>query len=787
MSPTARARLGLLLLGVACSSLADISDAEECTETSCGTGFVCHQGQCVSNDEAAPRAHLGFDIRERAAGTIRFRVEVDGCDCTIEESFRELSLRRSWVSQQLFLSVIGPDDPDEEEPNGLLDAEFQITQPSRFGQSPSPQLRTIEFPASADDEPTVVLPWPRNHPRDDNVAPQVVLWKVDPVGDLAPRYLGLVPPRIDVESTCAVDEDCCEDDGCDPYPNFCNTTVGQCTAVGQPYLYDYPPECSRPVRGDVVLLEPDFSRSDPLVGVSVGLRYAEPPDERFGTPILGDVPLDERPAQCRSDDDCDPGQFCEPETRQCFVALAGRPADQGSNSDQTGEFRTQVYTYCDRLINDGPSRRYEITVVPSGPLPTVNYVVDAAFPPPPDPEDGEDDFDLGDFCIPNWGVAPDIELEGQGVPLTLLLTGDPQSLVEGAPEYACCDVGCLPATAEEAMTAPTPGPAICDGSTRAGAPPEVRVQSHFVLTNTDPWDAADCAPLNPDAEGRVGSLVRLANCGDPGERCVANDIALGTDEQPRVYEVRVQSQVGSVVASGNYTMSVTSQVPTDPLELQPRTLVTGQVVVDEALCARRDPGEDCAAREAIVLAERLRMADEPEGSVPGPYFHSVSTFYDPVAQRDGAFVLPLDPGGVYVVTALPPIGAEGGPADFTVVDLRKDAAELQPLTLVLEEGVVVTLQLDQFDPRTVVIPLDRGSYLAPGRTLLHPMRMNTADPFIDLNRVGECWTEPESEPQGCLIRRLIPPGSVLARSQVEVVRFTARRSDQAECTPCSER
>ena len=36
-------------------------------------------------------------------------------------------------------------------------------------------------------------------------------------------------------------------------------------------------------------------------------------------------------------------------------------------------------------------------------------------------------------------------------------------------------------------------------------------------------------------------------------------------------------------------------------------------------------------------------------------------------------------------------------------------------------------------------------------------------------------------PEACKIRRLIPPGSDLSRSQVEVVRFTARRSDKAGC------
>jgi hypothetical protein len=232
-----------------------------------------------------------------------------------------------------------------------------------------------------------------------------------------------------------------------------------------------------------------------------------------------------------------------------------------------------------------------------------------------------------------------------------------------------------------------------------------------------------------------------------------------------------------VLASGDFVIELGPQPPPrQTLTLSPRVLVTGVVDVDDPVCARRPTGEDCAAREAVVLAERLRLPEEADGSVPGPYLHDVTTYYDPVAGRDGAFVLPLDPGGVYVVTALPLAGAEGGPAGYTLIDLRGEVT-LEPLRLVLEDGVVVTLRLDQFDQRTTVIPLDRGSHLAPGKLLQLP---GTDDP-IDLDEIGACWTPANEGPQGCKIRRLIPPGYDLVRSQVGVVRFTARRSDAAQC------
>jgi hypothetical protein len=86
--------------------------------------------------------------------------------------------------------------------------------------------------------------------------------------------------------------------------------------------------------------------------------------------------------------------------------------------------------------------------------------------------------------------------------------------------------------------------------------------------------------------------------------------------------------------------------------------------------------------------------------------------------------------------------------------------------------VVVTLRLEQFDQRTTVIPIDRGTELqVPG-----------SDYVVDLDEMGACWTLAADKPQGCKIRRLIPPGYDLVRSQVGEVRFTARQSDSARCT-----
>jgi len=782
--------IALGALALACSTLADTPDPEECrSDADCAVGQVCavDQGRCLPGTEAAPRAHIGFDIRERAAGVLLFRVEVDGCDCIVEEeeNIRELSVRRSWVSQQFFLdATVSETPPDGSMMDLPLVARFDLTQPSRYGPDLTPQFGVIDHPTYVgENEVDTILGWPRYHPRDEDIPPDLVMWEIkpehqlpeedetDPPPDLATRFVGLVPPRTDAARPCEVDTDCCVPQGdCDPTPNFCNTAVGECSAVVAPlwtFEHTYDPRCSRALEGDVISLDvsaPELERGEKLEGATVSLRYADVAGERLGTSVF---------VACEDDEDCGGSdQYCDPSTKECFVALAGRAADGSTATNPEGKFFTQVFTYCEARPDDVQLRRYEVTVQPPGPRPTVDYASDVRFNPPGASPNTPFPSTL---CVPDWGAGATLELAFEGQPRTLAGAGG---------EYTCCDVGCLPATADDAAEGAPTAPERCDGRTSAGAVPVVAVESHLVIdvaspTWMDPWLEADCIPPSVDAQGRAGSLARTGTWSDPGAPCVVENVALGTTEEPRRYEVRFESEPGSVMASQDFVIELGPETPTlQTLSLSPRVLVTGVVNVDEAVCARRATSGDCAAREAVVMAERLRLPSEPEGSVPGPYFHSISTFYDPVAGRDGAFVLPLDPGGVYVVTALPLAGAEGGPAGFTLVDLR-ESSTLEPLKLVLGDGVVVTLRLEQFDQRSTVIPMDRGSYLVSDNALQVP----GSDDLVDLNEIDACWTLAVDGPQGCKIRRLIPTGYDLVRSQVGEVRFTARRTKSpAQCS-----
>jgi hypothetical protein len=798
-----RGRLLFALVGTlaSCSTLAPIPSPQECTnddDCNLDAGEVCAPDTniCLPGRELPPIRHLGFDIEESAAAAAVFRAEVAGCDKEVfpDTTTKEVLVKRKWYQQTLELGVFATDlEPGAEPtPADVVPSTLSFEQPSRFAYRKLPP-RSVQYPTFADEVTMLLAPTlvrlPRYHPDDEPSQQmgddQFVIWRVVPnEGEVAraplfrmlqvPLYRMLQDPLTQQDRPCSEHADCCIDAECDLDPNTCDSESGLCTASGNPrflYNFQYEDDCSRTLRGDVRVVA-EGGGFGPLPGATVTIRHADDPDplvDRLGVFAHDNRPLAEREFQCNSDSSCAPDQFCDQD--QCRLALAGRAASQGTTND-TGVFDATVYTYADEI--DSPAscaelvtRSFTATVASAdGARPTVQYAFSQDFRPIEGLDKPVANLPL-DLCLPDWGppITAELALEGEAVAL----------VGEDDEAYRCCDIGCLPATAADVGM--TPAAAACSGATAGGAFPRATLEASAMLDlSIEEWTALGCMPPVVE-DGRIGSLVRQADCsGLDGASCTLMNLGAGPDGTAREYELRIESPVGSVLASTRMPIFLDAASQPDafrqPVVLQPRVLVRGTVRVDEALCDPTTAAEtDCGSERAIVLAERLRMADEDPADVVGPFFHQVPTFYDPIAQRPGAYVLPLDPGGVYLITALPAAGSQGGPADLHPIDLREDFTD-RTLDLRLPTGVLVTLDVETFDTRAASFtPLDRGSWAGQ---IPHP----GLGEFVDLNRIGECLTPPDEGPLACKIRRLIP-GASLTASQVGQLRFTARAASEA--------
>lgn len=811
----------LFVTALGCSTLAALPDPQECvSDDDCAEeDEICAPDTriCVPNSNVPPIADLGFDIQELVGGNVVFRTEVGGCDQEMDVTQSRLGLRASELEQTFALEVLA----DAESPTpplipGLLTGAIELSQASRFARPPLLPPR-LDYPTvDATSEVPTLLPtlvrWPRYHP--DDIQPPAfegggfIVWRTIPdVG--APVLQMLVPPQLvppvdddGMATTCIADTDCCDLDNtgtaCVPTdPNFCVEELGLCTAIGNPqfaFTYAYQERCALELTGRLAMIDGEsLERLAWLGGVPLNIRHADtagtaddtPP--RLGVHAIDGVAIEDRPAQCTSDAGCIEGeQFCDTETSpdagQCVLALAGRAADSGSivtlpdladdpsDDENVGKFAANVYTYCENNVdNIGYVRSFTVSASPPGPIASLSYTFDASVAP----------LMLGvthpsanvpkDLCVPDWGASK---------PLSLQLVGAPVSLLgAGTQEFKCCDVACLPASADVASTEPTQLSS-CDGRTTTGEL-TATVSASLVLDTADlaAWDDADCQPPDTGPSGVVGGIRRQMDCSAAvsDATCTALDLAAGKEGSPREYELRLESPMGSLFQSGTAKIDVDGSEAPQEIKLERRVLVRGRIVLDGTTCG--EEAIDCGSEGAIVRAERLRMPGESDATEVGPYFHEVQTYFDPTTGRQGGYVLPLDPG-VYLLTALPLSGSRGGPAEISVIDLTEvDSMERD---LVLSSGQLVTLDLTGFDPRAQIVPLDRGSW----RSVEHPGRMADPDPArrtVDLNAIGECLQPADEQPQACRIRRLLS-GQTLSASQVGQVRFNARLDPGAgEC------
>lgn len=794
----ARALLAVLAVLAACSTLAPLPASQECSaDDDCSEGFVCAPTQvCVSGDSFPPLAHLAFDIQEFEGSTLVARAEVAGCDSLVQVgSSLELIVERLWYQQQFELSayVTEPSDPPLVTELLPIGSELELSQSSRFANRPPTVRRRVGYPSFEDEMQMIVSPtvvrFPRYSPTDPvpkMLGPEgFIVWQVVPAQtpemlERAPMYQMLVPPVT--QGFCGLDEECCPTDGGGEVtcPNFCY--MGQCTQIGNPRFAPgvvYDDDSNRELSGDVLLVRADGS-SSPGSSVSVQLRHADDPaatpEERLGVYALSDVPVELREMQCSAsapDDSCIPGEsYCEPQNLQCKLALAGRAASTPRTTDDLGGWSARLYNY--RFELDSLDRWFTASVSrPTGAVPSTSATFKIRFPPE---EMSEGMWEAGhSLCMPDWG--PPITAE-------VRITGEPVDFVGSGPgAFRCCDVGCLPRTADDAamLTGP-PRAAECNGTTAAGGVPSALVTSPARLTaeEQDAWTELGCVPPAEDGAGHIGALTRDIDCtaSDETSTCLLTDLGAAADGGAREYALRIESPVGSVLRSVSMSLDVDAEAPLfqHDITLDTRVLLRGMVRVADSLCDPDTAAEtNCGTEGALVLAERVRMPGEDPATTVGPFFHEVSTFYDPVAARPGAYVLPLDPG-VYLVTALPASGSPGGPANIDVVDLRDTDGD-EEKDFVLRPGVLVSLDIGP-GRGPLVTPLDIGSWDGDLE------RPDDGGP-IDLNLVGECLTPPEEGALACKIRRLISAAN-LPPNQTGIVRFTARAASGSSGN-CSER
>lgn len=799
-----------LVLASGCSTLAPLPTPKECEGDEDCPGEVCAPDTrvCVPQGDLPPRADLGFDIQELVEGQVVFRTEIGGCDAALQGRQSLPPLRGRDLEQTFELTAFARAPADVTAPvvEDLVAGAIELSQPSRFARAPLAPPR-IDYPTlDTSGEMITVLPtavkWPRYDPAD--VMPPVledggfVLWRTLPTDN--PPMLQMIVPPVAVPpsdpdnpdlTSCTSDLQCCDvaasGDECEASdPNRCLGELGLCTAIGNPrfaFSYQYQDRCAREVDAEVAIIDGETLENAPsqaaLAGIPITVRHADTPGaDRLGVHAIDPIAPGERESQCDGDADCIAGeQFCDPSTDQCVLALAGRAADGGGlQLDETGRFTAPLYTYCppDPEPNESYIRSFTFSVAPNGPLSALSYTTEVVFPPLSGGLKPTARISPKRLCIPDWGAS---------VPLSLQLVGEAVPLLgSGDDAFVCCDIGCLPGSEEDAASLEPTKQTSCDGSTVAG-PPKAFVSAELELDEDQrlAWEAVDCLPpdRSPGGSDVVGGIRRVMDCSGLGDAtCVAPDLAAGKDGSPRDYELRLESPTGSLFTSRRITVPVEASGAPQKLMLERRVLVRGRVRLDEVACAEAAPVDgDCGSEGALVRAERLRMPGESASTVVGPYTHDVPTYYDPIAERSGDYVLPLDPG-VYLLTALPLSGSRGGPAAIEILDLR-DGQDVER-DLVLGSGVLVTLDLSGFDPRAQIVPLDRGSW----RDLIHPGRADDPDPAartVDLNAIGECLQSSDEVPQGCRIRRLIS-GQTLTASQVGQVRFTARAdADAGKC------
>lgn len=783
---------------LACSTVAAPRQDRYCVaDDDCLSGQVCSNNTCYESELPSETA-IALDIRDDGFFSAAFRVEILGTDHAVIKILDDPP-NRYYVN----LSQNGDDRPamrDElelslleartqlapgEEAEAPLVASVELQQASRFGRTPLtitglqyPELdpKTMEVP---EDPTPLVQPWPRYDPPElhedkplfytelplyieitpqDDVAdadepdPEQKLYSRGIIHrQLMPRkqkgagvqpfvvssvrechrkitsrlrFPGGAPPNAGDDKISISGRHAGRDDDDDPATPICDqgksqgqlATCSPATIVEQPNnMCETDNECAEPYR----------CYPDPVDGV-----------DRCG---------------CMLDADCPSGQICNVEHQLCALDLTDRTAIKSITVKNSNDAVVDawVYTYCDEDPTRDHSLELVISVNPDTHLglPSLRYR-------------GFVDFLYSEFmagvgapmkfiCLPTWDLPRKVALDLRGPPIAAAILGD------SARTWSCCDTACLTG----AVAVSSPQSCLVKEAT-------IGASGEFTPPEPAKWDDS-CMDLHgADEHG----AVRVSY---PGGTCPADDKPCTIDLSPgpvggdgQDYRLRIEPPVGSIFRSTSYALKVGAGTSLEPISLDYRVLLRGQVL-DGCSEGGQDDIECSAAAE--IVAERI-IRDEDPATLLGPFFYTTST----ISGTEGEYVLPLNPG-VYLLTALPKLNASGsqtGPAPIRVIDLREGSSELtlDPGTgvllasaeLVLAPGAVYNLELDNFALSSRVVPLDLSSWSG--------LRFENKE--IDLNAPGTC-----SLSEGCQIRRLRPGNSPARLSQEQFLRYVARSVD----------
>lgn len=785
------------LLAAACSTLAEVEPVSSCvSDDECNAkipGQVCGGGICY-DASLPPRAAIGLDVLGSGLDS-SLRVELRGDDTStlridrtpvrysVSLDDRKLDNEKivPGVRDQLQITLSETYNSGDKDRTIALAGNLTLSQASRLGRDAvvsNPLRFELVDPMTmqALEDPLISVPWAR-YDRDKD-------------GNDTPLLLAITA-----------------DDGLDPDTNiqvyrglvYRQLVRPQLPGVGtHTFAMRTRRECHRKIHGTLRLTDGGVPPSP----ADISFRHARrdpdagaicDPAPESGTPAVcspqtiaaldslpecitgNDCPRpygchtsgDSKRCGCDSDDECPLGQVCELTSKRCALDLGDLVATKGiaSTVDMDNQYDAWIYTYCESDLEGDREMEFIISAAPRNvdgvgpaPLPSLTYHTTIDFPwsngmRPPAEADR--------ICLPAWDPPQSLAFQ---------LSSAPQKLYTDAKDRAwvCCNTSCLDNL--DTMASPGTAPASC--------PLGAIVTARTVFTpEPEAWKEASCMELErndpslPEGSQRVtyGPFDRTT-CAQPGTPC---EISLSHGETNLEYEIRIEPPVGSLVRSAILppqlvdagTGSIT------PVQLEPRVLIRGRVTLppsDEA-CSATLP----CLPDAEIMAERLRLPDEDPATTLGPYFYTAQTIPGSPDDPTRDFVLAVNPG-VYLVTALPQSGSQGGPARIAVHDLRLDSslvntkgpiptAELE--TIELAAGKLLTIELDNFDRNSVAVPLD----LAGWRGQI------AGDPDLDLNSVDTCYG---GNGRGCLIRRLRPGKSGLSPSQEQFVKYLTRATPE---------